>query len=273
MKKYRPTTAGQRHMMTIERNSLTAKKPCKGLVAKQISQAGRDSTGKITVRHRGGGVKRHLRIIDYKGIVENIKGIVKSIEYDPNRSANICLIDWANGQKTYILQPSEIKVGDRIECGEDVEIKTGNRLRLENIPTGVKVHNIELIINRGGQLARSAGSYGLLMAKANNYATIKLPSGEIRMVNLKCKATIGEVGNSEHRNRSIGKAGRKRKMGFRPSVRGSVMNPCDHPHGGGEGKAPIGRPSPLSPTGKKTLGFKTRKQKKVSQKYILKRRK
>ncbi|MFA5879399.1 MAG: 50S ribosomal protein L2 [Candidatus Margulisiibacteriota bacterium] len=273
MKKFKPTTPSQRHMQIIEKKGISKEKPLKSLVTPTRSKAGRNAEGKITVRHRGGGVKRRFRMVDFKGEIENVKGIVNRIEYDPNRSCFIALINWLNGVKTYVLACEGMKEGYVIEYGAKSEIKDGNRLTLDLIPTGVKVHNIELKIDKGGQLVRSAGTSAVLMAKADDYATIKLPSGEARLINVKCKATIGVLSNSEHRNIKLGKAGKKRYLGFRPTVRGSAMNPCDHPHGGGEGKSPIGKKGPVSPQGKPTLGYKTRKKKKPSNKYIVAKRK
>lgn len=273
MKKYKPVTPSRRHMLVQEKSDITQDKPCKVLLSKRTSQAGRNCNGIITVRHRGGGVKRKYRVIDFVGQNQAQKGIIETVEYDPNRSAFISLVKWNQGQRTYMIHCQGLKVGDVIESGSGIEIKPGNRLTLEEMPTGIKIHNIELNIHKGGQLARSAGAYAVLMAKSDQYATIKLPSGEMRLINIKCKATVGEVGNSEYGNQKLGKAGKKRYLGFRPTVRGSAMNACDHPHGGGEGKAPIGRPSPLSPTGQKTLGYKTRNKKKKTNKYIIKRRK
>lgn len=273
MKKFRPATPGTRHMVIEENIEISNKPMYKNLLTGIHSHAGRNCNGKITVRHQGGGVKRRYRIIDFVGQLAPIKGIIESIEYDPNRSALISLIKWENGSRTYALYCNGTKLGDSIEYGKNVEIKNGNRLPLEDMPTGIKIHNIELNLNKGGQLARSAGAYGVLLAKNNNYATIKLPSGEYRLVNIKCFATVGEVGNTEHANRKLGKAGKSRYLGRRPTVRGSVMNPCDHPHGGGEGKAPIGHPAPVSPTGVPALGYKTRNKKKITSKYIIKRRK
>ncbi len=273
MKKFKPVTPGRRHMLIVEKTGISKKKPEKSLMYGISSKAGRNAQGKVTVRHRGGGVKRRFRVIDFYGELLNTRGLVKAIEYDPNRSAYIALIQWENGVKTYTIAWEGIKEGQNIQYGEDVDIHDGNRMTLGVMPTGVKIHNIELKIGKGAQLVRSAGSSAILMAKSGDYATIKLPSGELRLINLKCRATLGVVSKSEHRNVKLGKAGKKRYLGFRPTVRGAVMNACDHPHGGGEGKAPIGRPSPLSPTGVPALGFKTRDKKKTSKKYIVQSRK
>ena len=236
-------------------------------------KAGRNVQGRITVRHRGGGAKRKYRIIDFKRNKDDIPAKVAAIEYDPNRSANIALLHYADGEKRYIICPNGLKVGDTVVSGPNSDIKVGNALPLKNIPMGTVIHNIELQPGKGGQLVRSAGNSAQLMAKEGKYAQVRLPSGEVRQVRAECRATIGQVGNVDHENITIGKAGRKRHMGIRPTVRGSVMNPVDHPHGGGEGRAPIGRPSPVTPWGKPTLGYKTRKKNKESDKYIIKRRK
>jgi large subunit ribosomal protein L2 len=251
---------------------ITTAKPEKKLTKALRSQAGRNVRGKITVRHRGGGAKRRYRIIDFKRDKDGIIGTVKTIEYDPNRSANIALIFYADGDKRYIIAPDKLKVGDKIESGVGADIVPGNALPLRNIPVGTIVHCVELKPGKGAQLVRSAGGKAQLMAKEGDYAQIKLPSSEVRMVRIECKATIGEVGNGDHGNIKIGKAGRKRHMGFRPTVRGSAMNPNDHPHGGGEGKAGIGRTGPVTPWGKPTLGYKTRKKNKPSNKFIVKKR-
>ena len=250
---------------------ITKKEPEKSLLVTLKSKAGRNDDGRITVRHQGGGAKRKYRIIDFKRDKDGVPAKVAAIEYDPNRSANIALLHYVDGEKRYIISPNGLKVGQMVESGPDSDIKVGNALPLRNIPTGTVIHNIELRAGKGGQLVRSAGNSAQLMAKEGNYVTVRLPSGEVRMVRAECKATIGQVGNTDHENITIGKAGRKRHMGFRPTVRGSVMNPNDHPHGGGEGRAPIGRPSPVTPWGKPTLGYKTRKKKNNSDKYIIKR--
>ena len=272
IRKYNPTTPGLRGMTVSTFEEITETTPEKSLTVALKKNAGRNSRGKITVRHRGGGAKAKYRIIDFKRNKDGIAGNVATIEYDPNRSANIALIVYADGEKRYIIAPDGLKVGDVIYSGSDVDIQTGNALPLANIPVGTLIHNIELKPGKGAQLARSAGNGAQLMAKEEKYAQVRLPSGEVRKVLLVCRATIGEVGNVEHSNISIGKAGRKRHMGWRPKVRGSVMNPNDHPHGGGEGKAPVGRKSPVTPWGKPALGYKTRKKHKDSDKYIVKRR-
>lgn len=273
IKKFKPTSPGIRQMTVSTFEEITKKEPEKSLTVTLTKNAGRNAHGRITVRHRGGGAKRKYRIIDFKRNKDGIQGRVASIEYDPNRSANIALINYADGEKRYIIAPHNLKVGDVIESGENADIKIGNALPLRNIPVGTVVHNIELKAGKGGQLARSAGNSAQLMAKEGNYATLRLPSGESRLVRIECRATVGEVGNQDHENITIGKAGRKRNMGIRPTVRGSVMNPNDHPHGGGEGRSPIGRPSPVTPWGKPALGYKTRKKNKKSDKYIVSKRK
>ena len=272
IRKYNPTTPGLRGMTVSTFEEITETTPEKSLTAHLKKNAGRNMRGKITVRHRGGGAKARYRIIDFKRNKDGIAGNVATIEYDPNRSANIALIVYADGEKRYIIAPDGLKVGDVIYSGPDADIQTGNALPLANIPVGTLIHNIELKPGKGAQLARSAGNGAQLMAKEEKYAQVRLPSGEVRKVLLVCRATIGEVGNVDHSNISIGKAGRKRHMGWRPKVRGSVMNPNDHPHGGGEGKAPVGRKSPMTPWGKPALGYKTRKKHKDSDKYIVKRR-
>jgi large subunit ribosomal protein L2 len=270
IKKYKPISPGRRYMTALSFEDISKKKPEKSLLAPKVKSGGRNAKGRITVRHRGGGTKRKYRIIDFKRDKDGISARVAAIEYDPNRTANIALLYYADGEKRYILAPQDIKVGDIVESGEKADIKPGNALILANIPIGSLVHNIELKPGKGGQLVRSAGAYAQLMAKEGDYAQIRLPSGEVRMINLKCKATIGQLGNIEHENISIGKAGRNRWLGIRPTVRGSAMNPVDHPHGGGEGKSPIGRPTPVTPWGKPTIGYKTRKKNKKSDKYIVK---
>ena len=272
IRKYNPTTPGLRGMTVSTFEEITETTPEKSLTVALKKNAGRNSRGKITVRHRGGGAKAKYRIIDFKRNKDGIAGNVSTIEYDPNRSANIALITYADGDKRYIIAPDGLKVGDVIYSGPDADIQTGNALPLANIPVGTIIHCVELKPGKGAQLARSAGNGAQLMAKEEKYAQVRLPSGEVRKVLLVCRATIGEVGNVEHSNISIGKAGRKRHMGWRPKVRGSVMNPNDHPHGGGEGKAPVGRKSPVTPWGKPALGYKTRKKHKDSDKYIVKRR-
>jgi len=251
---------------------ITKKAPEKSLVEPLKKNGGRNSYGRITVRHQGGGAKQKYRIIDFKRNKDGIKAKVVAIEYDPNRTANIALLQYLDGEKRYILAPVDLKVGDIVESGENADIRPGNALPLANMPVGTIIHNIELKPGKGGQLVRAAGNAAQLMAKEGAYAQVRLPSGEVRAVSINCRATIGQVGNLDHENVSIGKAGRKRWMGIRPTVRGVVMNPVDHPHGGGEGKSPIGRPSPVTPWGKPTLGYKTRKKGKKSDKYIIKRR-
>lgn len=272
IKKYNPVTPGLRGMTVSTFEEITARKPEKSLTVTLKKHSGRNSRGKITVRHRGGGTRNKYRIIDFKRNKDGIPGNVKTIEYDPNRSANIALIVYADGEKRYILAPEGLKVGNVIFSGTDADIQVGNNLPIANIPVGTLIHNIELKPGKGGQLARSAGNGAQLMAKEGKYAQVRLPSGEVRKVLMNCRATIGEVGNGDHSNIQIGKAGRKRHMGIRPTVRGSVMNPNDHPHGGGEGRTPIGRKSPVTPWGKPTLGYKTRKKNKASNQYIVKRR-
>ena len=273
VRKYKPTSPARRFMTVSTFEEITKKAPEKSLLAPLSRKGGRNSYGRITVRHRGGGTKQKYRIIDFKRDKDGIPAKVSAIEYDPNRSANIALLVYADGEKRYILAPNGLKVGDVVYSGEDSDIKPGNALPLESIPLGTVIHNIELKPGKGGQLVRSAGNEAQLMAKEGSYAQVRLPSGEVRKIDIRCKATIGQVGNLEHENISIGKAGRKRWMGIRPSVRGVVMNPSDHPHGGGEGKSPIGMPSPLTPWGKPTLGYKTRKKNKSSNKLIVKKRK
>ena len=273
IKRYNPTSPGRRHMTVSTFEEITKKKPERSLVVILKKNSGRNNEGRITVRHRGGANKRKYRIIDFKRDKDNVPAKVAAIEYDPNRTANIALLHYRDGEKRYIIAPHGLQVGDTVVSGEDVDIKVGNALPLRNIPTGTIIHNIELYPGRGGQLVRAAGNAAQLMAKEGDFAQIRLPSGEVRMVRLECRATIGQVGNLDHENISIGKAGRKRHMGIRPTVRGSAMNPVDHPHGGGEGKAPVGRPAPVTPWGKPTLGYKTRKKRKKSDKYIIKRRK
>ena len=272
IKKYNPTTPGLRGMTVSTFEEITAKAPEKSLTETLKKNAGRNVRGKITVRHRGGGARRKYRIIDFKRRKDDIPGTVATIEYDPNRTANIALIVYADGEKRYIIAPEKLNVGDVIYSGPEADIKVGNALPIANIPVGTMIHNIELKPGKGGQLARSAGNAAQLMAKEDKYAQVRLPSGEVRKVLIECRATIGEVGNSDHGNIQIGKAGRKRHMGWRPTVRGSVMNPNDHPHGGGEGRAPIGRKGPVTPWGKPALGYKTRKKNKASNQYIVKRR-
>ena len=272
IKKYNPTTPGLRGMTTSTFEEITTNTPEKSLTVTLKKHSGRNSRGKITVRHRGGGYRPKYRIIDFKRNKDGIPGKVSTIEYDPNRSANIALIVYADGEKRYIIAPEGLKVGNVIVSGADADIKVGNALPLANIPVGTMIHNIELKPGKGAQMARSAGNGAQLMAKEGKYAQVRLPSGEVRKVRIECRATIGEVGNADHANINIGKAGRKRHMGIRPTVRGSVMNPNDHPHGGGEGRSPIGRPSPMTPWGKPALGYKTRKKHKASNKFIIRGR-
>lgn len=273
IKKYKATSPAVRQMTVPTFEEITKKEPEKSLLVSLNRTGGRNSHGKITARHRGGGAKRKYRIIDFKRTKDGIPGKVAAIEYDPNRTANIALIHYVDGEKRYILAPNRIKVGDMIESGVDADIKIGNALPLRNIPVGTTVHNIELKPGKGGQMVRSAGSSAQLVAKEGKYAQLRLPSGEIRLVLQECRATVGQVGNVEHENLTVGKAGKSRHRGIRPKVRGSAMNPVDHPHGGGEGRAPIGMPSPLTPWGKPTMGYKTRKKGKKSDKYIVRRRK
>lgn len=272
IKKFNPTSPARRFMTVSSFEEITKKEPEKSLLEPLNKNGGRNSYGRITVRHQGGGAKQKYRVIDFKRDKDGIKAKVASIEYDPNRTANIALLNYNDGEKRYILAPVGLKVGDTVESGENADIKPGNALPFTNIPVGTIVHNIEMKPGKGGQMVRAAGNAAQLMAKEGDYAQVRLPSGEVRMVRINCKATIGQVGNIDHENISIGKAGRKRWMGIRPTVRGVVMNPVDHPHGGGEGKSPIGRPSPVTPWGKPTLGFKTRKKKNQSDKFIVKRR-
>lgn len=272
VKKFNPITPSRRQMTVASFEELTTSTPEKSLLVSMKRNAGRNAQGKITVRHRGGGNKRKYRIIDFKRNKDGIPAKVATIEYDPMRSAYISLVVYADGEKRYILAPLGLKVGDVLVSGEGADIKVGNSMQLKHMPVGTTIHNIELQAGKGGQLVRSAGTSAQLMAKEGNYATLRLPSGEMRYVRIECRATIGTVSNTEHDIINIGKAGRKRHMGFRPTVRGSVMNPNDHPHGGGEGKSPIGRPSPVTPWGKPALGYKTRKNKKYSDKFIVKAR-
>ncbi len=272
IKSFNPYTPSRRHMTVVDRTELSTAAPEKSLTVSLKKNAGRNAQGKITVRHRGGGSKRKYRIIDFKRNKDGVPATVKSIEYDPNRTANIALIAYADGQKAYILAPEGLKVGQKVMNGADAEIAVGNCLPLENIPVGTQIHNIELMPGKGGQLVRAAGNSAQLMAKEGKYATLRIPSGEMRMVPIGARATIGVIGNGEHALVNIGKAGRKRNMGIRPTVRGSVMNPNDHPHGGGEGKTSVGRPGPCTPWGKPALGLKTRKKNNKSNKMIVRRR-
>ena len=272
IKSYNPYTPSRRHMTGSDFSEITKATPEKSLTVSLKKNAGRNNQGKITVRHRGGGSRRKYRIIDFKRRKDGIPATVVSIEYDPNRTANIALISYVDGEKAYILAPEGLKVGQKVMNGADAEVRVGNCLPLELIPVGTMVHNIELHPGKGGQMVRSAGNGAQLMAKEGKYATLRLPSGEMRMVPIVCRASVGIVGNGDHNLINIGKAGRKRNMGIRPTVRGSVMNPNDHPHGGGEGKTGIGRPGPCTPWGKPALGLKTRKKNKQSNKYIVRRR-
>ena len=272
IKTYNPYTPSRRHMTGSDFSEITKSTPEKSLVVSLNKNAGRNNQGKITVRHRGGGSRRKYRLIDFKRRKDNIPAIVKAIEYDPNRTANIALICYADGEKAYNLAPEGLKVGAKVMNGPEAEVRVGNCLPLSEIPVGTMIHNIEMHPGKGGQLVRSAGNGAQLMAKEGKYATLRLPSGEMRMVPIVCSASIGVVGNGDHNLINIGKAGRKRHMGIRPTVRGSVMNPNDHPHGGGEGKTGIGRPGPCTPWGKPALGLKTRKKNKQSNKYIVRRR-
>lgn len=272
IKKYNPTTPGLRGMTVSTFEEITCDTPEKSLTVTLKKHAGRNVRGKITVRHRGGGYRPKYRIIDFKRDKDGVPGTVATIEYDPNRTANIALINYADGEKRYIIAPNKLNVGDVIESGAEADIKVGNALPLANIPVGTIIHNVELKPGKGGQMVRSAGNGAQLMAKEGAFAQVRLPSGEVRKVHIGCRATVGEVGNLDHQNIQIGKAGRKRHMGIRPTVRGSVMNPNDHPHGGGEGRAPIGRPAPMTPWGKPAMGYKTRNKHKASNKYIVRHR-
>ena len=272
IKKYNPTSPARRFMTVSDFAEITKKSPERSLLAKKDKHAGRNSYGRITVRHRGGGNRRKYRIIDFKRNKDGMPATVIGVEYDPNRSANIALIQYEDGEKAYIIAPIGLTDGDVVVSGEGADIKPGNALFIKDIPVGTLIHNIELYPGKGAQLVRSAGNSAQLMAKEGDYAQVRLPSGEVRMIRLDCKATIGVVGNQQHENVSIGKAGRKRHMGWRPTVRGVVMNPNDHLHGGGEGKSPIGRPAPVTPWGKPALGLKTRKTKNRTDKFIVKRR-
>ena len=273
IKTYKPTSNGRRNMTSLDYSGITKSKPEKSLLESKSKTAGRNNNGRMTVRHRGGGNKNQYRVIDFKRTKDNVPATVKSIEYDPNRTANIALVFYADGIKSYIIAPKGLKVGDKVESGPDADIKAGNTLPLVNIPVGSIIHNIEIKPGKGGQLARSAGASAQLLGRDGKYALVRLSSGEVRMILSVNRATIGSVGNEEHELINVGKAGRTRYKGQRPHVRGSVMNPNDHPHGGGEGKAPVGLPSPLSPWGKKTVGKKTRSKKARSNKFIVRRRK
>ncbi|GAA0866275.1 MAG: 50S ribosomal protein L2 [Paeniclostridium sp.] len=272
IKKFRPTSPALRQMTVLVSDEITCNEPEKSLLVSLKKNSGRNVHGKITVRHRGGGNRRKYRIIDFKRNKDGIPAKVATVEYDPNRTANIALLNYADGEKRYILAPVGIQVGDTLLSGPEADIKPGNAMALKDMPVGTVVHNVELKPGKGAQLVRSAGASAQLMAKEGKNALLRLPSGEMRLVSINCKATIGQVGNLEHGNVVIGKAGRKRHMGIRPTVRGSVMNPCDHPHGGGEGRSPIGRANPVTPWGKPALGYKTRKKNKASDKLIVSRR-
>ena len=273
MKHFRPITPSRRNMTVSTFEEITKKTPEKSLLAKKKEKAGRNSYGRITVSHQGGGNRQKYRIIDFKRMKDDMPATVIGIEYDPNRSANIALIQYEDGTKSYILAPVGLKDGDKVVSGQKVDIKPGNAMPIESIPVGTMIHNIELHPGQGGKMVRAAGQEAQLMAKEGKYAHVRLPSGEMRLVMTRCRATIGTVGNTDHENVNIGKAGRTRHMGIRPTVRGSVMNPVDHPHGGGEGRAPVGHAGPLTPWGKPALGYKTRKKNKKSDKFIVKRRK
>ena len=272
VKHFRPITPSTRNMTVSDYSEITKKSPEKSLLATKKKNAGRNSYGRITVRHQGGGNRQKYRIIDFKRKKDNMEAQVIGIEYDPNRSANIALIQYEDGEKAYIIAPLGLKDGDKVMSGENCDIKPGNCMPIENIPVGTMIHNIELKPGKGAQMVRSAGLAAQLMAKEGKYAHVRLPSGEMRLVSVDCKATIGQVGNTDHENVKLGKAGKSRWLGKRPEVRGSVMNPNDHPHGGGEGKSPVGRPGPVTPWGKPALGYKTRNKKKASSKFIVKRR-
>ena len=269
---YKPTSPARRFMSVLTFEEITKKEPERSLVTDLRHKAGRNHHGKITVRHQGGGARRKYRIIDFKRNKDGIPATVKAIEYDPNRTCFIALLYYADGEKRYILAPLGLKVGDTVMSGPDADIKPGNCLPIENIPLGTLIHNVEIKVGRGGQMVRSAGTAAQVMAKEGAYAQVRLPSGEVRKVSMNARATVGQVGNTDHSNVRIGKAGRSRHMGIRPSVRGVVMNPCDHPHGGGEGRSPVGMPAPMSPWGKKTQGVKTRKHRKYSDKLIISRK-
>ena len=272
IKRYKPYTPSRRHMTVSTFEEITKKTPEKSLVVHLKKNSGRNCQGKITVRHKGGGAKIKYRLVDFKRNKDGIPAKVVGIEYDPNRTANIALIVYADGVKSYLIAPVGLKVGDTVMSGAEAEVRTGNALPMRYIPVGANIHNIEMKPGKGAQLVRAAGNVAQLMAKEGKYATVKLPSGEMRLLPVDCKATIGQVGNIDNELVTIGKAGRKRHMGIRPTVRGSVMNPNDHPHGGGEGRAPVGRPSPMTPWGKPAMGYKTRKKHKTSNKYIVRRR-
>ena len=272
IKKYKPTSPARRFMTVTDYSVITTNEPEKSLTCDLKKQAGRNAHGHITVRHRGGGNKRKYRIIDFKRNKDGVPAKVASIEYDPNRTAFIALLHYADGEKRYIIAPIGLKVGDTVMSGEGADIIPGNCLKIKDIPLGTIIHNIELKPGKGGQICRSAGNAAQLMAKEGKYSQVRLPSGEVRMISMEARATIGQVSNEDSANVALGKAGKKRNLGFRPTVRGSVMNPCDHPHGGGEGKAPVGRPGPMTPWGKPALGYKTRKKNNPTDKFIVRRR-
>jgi len=272
MKHFKAYTPSRRNMTVSDFAEITKKTPEKSLLAKKRKNAGRNSYGRITVRHQGGGNRQKYRLVDFKRNKDNMEAVVIGIEYDPNRSANIALIEYKDGEKAYILAPQGLKDGDKVISGEAVDIKPGNSMPINSIPVGTLIHNIELNPGQGGKLVKAAGQSAQLMAKEGKYAHVRLPSGEMRLILSRCRATVGVIGNSDHENVKIGKAGRKRHMGVRPTVRGSVMNPVDHPHGGGEGRAPVGHAGPMTPWGKPALGYKTRNKKKLSNKFIVKRR-
>ena len=272
MKHFKAYTPSRRNMTVSDFAEITKKTPEKSLLAKKRKNAGRNSYGRITVRHKGGGNRQKYRLVDFKRNKDNMEAVVIGIEYDPNRSANIALIEYKDGEKAYILAPQGLKDGDKVISGEAVDIKPGNCMPINSIPVGTLIHNIELNPGQGGKLVKAAGQSAQLMAKEGKYAHVRLPSGEMRLILSRCRATVGVIGNSDHENVKIGKAGRKRHMGVRPTVRGSVMNPVDHPHGGGEGRAPVGHAGPMTPWGKPALGYKTRNKKKLSNKFIVKRR-
>ncbi|MEG0018917.1 MAG: 50S ribosomal protein L2 [Oscillospiraceae bacterium] len=272
IKKFKPTTPSRRNMTSTDFSALSKVEPERSLLEPLSHNAGRNNTGRITVRHRGGGNRTKYRVIDFKRNKIDMAAEVKTLEYDPNRTAFIALIEYEDGTKSYILAPDGLAVGDKVMSGTGADVKPGNALPISSIPVGTIIHNVELYPGKGGQLVRSAGNYAQLIAKEGNYGLVRLPSGETRNIPLNCIATVGQVSNLDHSNVSLGKAGRRRHLGWRPAVRGSVMNPCDHPHGGGEGKSPVGRPSPVTPWGKPTLGYKTRNKHKASDKFIVKRR-
>ena len=269
---YKPTSPARRFMSVLTFEEITKKEPERSLTCDLRHKAGRNKSGKITVRHQGGGARRKYRIIDFKRTKDGVPAKVTAIEYDPNRTCFIALLCYADGEKAYILAPLGLKVGDTVMSGPDADIKPGNCLPIANIPLGTLIHNVEIKVGKGGQMVRSAGAAAQLMAKEGDFAQVRLPSGEVRKVSMKARATVGQVGNTDHENVRIGKAGRSRHLGIRPTVRGVVMNPCDHPHGGGEGRAPVGRPGPVTPWGKPAMGYKTRKGKNPTNKFIVKRR-